>query len=76
MTERTNILKDGNEGIMKGYEGLDQPFIIKTSCISISYSGFMKSEGLTTKFVIVCSIMAHPANSSGNPWRSHQQKGM
>lgn len=48
---------------MKGYEGLNQPFIIKTSCISISYSGFMKGEGLTTEFVIVCSTMAHPANS-------------
>ena len=50
MTERTNILKDGNEGIMMGYEGLDQPFFIKTSCISISYSGFMKGEGLTHLF--------------------------
>ena len=36
---------------MKGYEGLEQPFIVLIFCISVSYTVFMKGEGLTSEFI-------------------------
>ena len=36
---------------MKGYEGLNQPFSMTKCCISTYYNVFMKSEGLTNKFI-------------------------
>ena len=53
-----NKLGNGNnEGYVKGYEGLKQPFTKLTVCILMSYGIFMKGEGLTDEFIAIYNIL-------------------
>ena len=58
MVVAINKLGNGNnEGYVKGYEGLKQPFTKLTVCILMSYGIFMKGEGLTDEFIDIYNIL-------------------